>query len=61
MEEGVKVRSLTCNTSKVRGAHWNSRMGTRTNSQVKVQDEINLYNQEKKIVSANQMEVMWWI
>jgi len=61
MEEGVKVRSLACSTSRARGAHWNSRTGTRTNSQMKVQDEINLHNQEKKIISANQMEVMWWI
>jgi hypothetical protein len=30
------------------------------NSQVKVQDEINLHNQEKKAVSANQMEMVQW-
>jgi len=27
--------------------------GTRTNSQVKVQDEINLHDQEKKAVNAS--------
>jgi hypothetical protein len=31
----------------------------RMNSQVKVQDEINLPNQEKKVVNASQMEMMW--
>jgi hypothetical protein len=29
------------------------RDGTRTNSQVRVQDEIDLHNQEKKAVSAS--------
>jgi hypothetical protein len=32
--------------------------GTRTNSQGRVQDEINLHNQEKKAIIANQMEVV---
>ncbi len=43
----IKVRSLVHNTSGVKGVCWSSRMGTRTNSQVKVQDEINLHNQKK--------------
>jgi hypothetical protein len=29
------------------------------NSQAKVQNEINLHNQEKKAINANQMEVVW--
>ncbi len=47
-EEGVGVHSLTCNTSRVRGVCWSFRMGTRTNSQEKVQDETNLHNQERR-------------
>ncbi len=35
------------------------RNGTRTNSQAKVQDDINLHNQEKRAVNASQMEVQW--
>ncbi len=35
--------------------------GTRMNSQARVQDDINLYNQEKKVVSASRMEVVGWI
>jgi hypothetical protein len=31
------------------------------NSQAKVQNQINLHNQKKKVVSANEMEMMWWI
>jgi hypothetical protein len=31
---------------------------TRTNSQARVQGEINLHNQEKKVVSASQMEMV---
>jgi hypothetical protein len=30
------------------------------NSQVGVQDEINLHNQEKKAIIANQMKVVRW-
>jgi hypothetical protein len=33
--------------------------GTRMNSQARVQDEINLYSQEKRVISANQMEMVW--
>jgi len=32
--------------------------GTKTNSQGKVQEEINLHNQEKKAITANQMQVV---
>jgi len=32
--------------------------GIRTNSQVRVQDDINMHNQEKKVVNTNQMEVV---
>jgi hypothetical protein len=32
--------------------------GTKTNSQVRVQDEINLQNQEKRAIIANQMEMV---
>jgi hypothetical protein len=32
--------------------------GTRTNSQSKVQDEVNLHNQEKKAVNGSWMEVI---
>jgi hypothetical protein len=35
--------------------------GTKTNSQVKIQDEINLHNQEKKAVSASQMKMVGWM
>jgi hypothetical protein len=35
--------------------------GTRMNSQVGVQDEINLHNQEKRVVITNQMKVVRWI
>jgi hypothetical protein len=33
--------------------------GIRMNSQARVQDEINLHNQKKRVVSASQMEVVW--
>jgi hypothetical protein len=29
------------------------------NSQAKVQNEINLHNQEEKVINANQMGVVW--
>jgi len=32
--------------------------GTRTNSQVRVQDDINLLDQEKKAVNASRMEMV---
>jgi hypothetical protein len=32
--------------------------GTKTNSQEKIQNDINLHNQEKKAISANQIEVV---
>jgi hypothetical protein len=32
--------------------------GTKMNSQVNVQDDINLHNQKKKVVSANRMEMV---
>jgi hypothetical protein len=32
--------------------------GTKTNSQVRVQDEINLHNQEKRAVIANQIKMV---
>jgi hypothetical protein len=53
----VGPRFLTCNTSRVggrAGALWD---GTSTNSQAKVQDVINLHNQEKRVIGANQMEM----
>jgi hypothetical protein len=31
------------------------------NSQVKVQDEVNLHNQEKKAISASWMKMVRWI
>jgi hypothetical protein len=31
IEERVRVRSLTCNTSRVKGACWSFGMGIRTN------------------------------
>jgi hypothetical protein len=31
---------------------------TKMNSQVKVQDEINMHNQEKRAVNANRMEMV---
>ncbi len=34
------------------------RDGTKTNSQAKVQDEIDLHNQEKKVVNASRMEMV---
>ncbi len=34
--------------------------GIRTNSQVKIQDDFNLHNQEKRVVSASWMEVVRW-
>jgi hypothetical protein len=56
-EKGVEVHSLICNILGVRGACWSFKMGTKTNSQVKVQDEINLHNQERgKLV---QIEWKW--
>jgi hypothetical protein len=33
--------------------------GTRTNSQVKVQDGINLHNPKKRAISVSQMEMVW--
>jgi hypothetical protein len=53
--KGVRVCSLTHNTLGVRGACWSFRMGIRTNSQAKVQDEINLHNQEK----GQLMQIKW--
>jgi hypothetical protein len=44
-EEGIEIHSLICNTTGVKGVCWSSRMGTRTNSQVRVQNEVNLHNQ----------------
>jgi hypothetical protein len=32
--EGVGLRSLVCNTLGVKGAHWSSGMGTRTNKKL---------------------------
>jgi hypothetical protein len=32
--------------------------GTKKNSQVRVQDVINLHNQGKKVIGASQMEVV---
>jgi hypothetical protein len=46
-EKGVGVCSLVCNTSKVGRPCWSFRMGTKMNSQVKVQNENNLHNQER--------------
>jgi hypothetical protein len=31
------------------------------NSQARIQDEINLHNQENRAVNVNWMEVVWWI
>jgi hypothetical protein len=36
-------------------------MGLGKIHKTKVQDEINLHNQEKKVVSVNQMKMVWWI
>jgi len=42
----IGPHSLTCSTFEVRD-------GTRMNSQARVQNEINLHNQEKKGISAS--------
>jgi hypothetical protein len=49
---------LVRKTTRVKKACWSFGMGTKTNSQVKVQDEVNLHNQEKRIVSASWMEMV---
>jgi hypothetical protein len=54
-EKGVGVCSLAHNISGVRGTCWSFRMGTKMNSQMRIQDEINLYNQQKRHV----MQVEW--
>jgi hypothetical protein len=57
-KKGVGACSLTCNILGVGGVLnlWN---GTRTNSQSKVQNEINLHNQGKKAISTSWMQVKW--
>lgn len=45
-KKGVRARSLACNTFGARGC-------ARTNSQERVQYEINLHNQTKKVVNAS--------
>jgi len=58
-EEGVGVCSLVRNISRVRGTCWSFKMGTKTNSQVRIQDENNLYyNQQKRQVM--QIEWKWY-
>jgi hypothetical protein len=53
-EKEVGVCSLSHSTWGVKGACWSFGMGNRTNSQAKVQDEINLYNQERgRLVQMN--------
>jgi hypothetical protein len=37
---------------------WN---GIKMNSQTKVQNEVNLHNQEKKVINASWKEVVWQI
>jgi hypothetical protein len=48
----IGARSLNHNILKVEGM-LELRDGTRTNSQAKVPDDVNLYNQEKMLVSAS--------
>jgi hypothetical protein len=55
----VRAHSLICSISKVRGV-LELRDGTKMNSQTKVQNDINLYNQNKKAINVNRMEVVWW-
>jgi hypothetical protein len=43
-KEGVGVCFLACNILGVRPTCWNFRMGIKTNSQMRIQDEINLHN-----------------
>ncbi len=47
-EKRIGVLSLARNTLKVRGTCWSFGMGTKMNSQARIQDEINLHNQERK-------------
>jgi hypothetical protein len=56
-EEGVRVHSLAHNILRVRGVCLSSGIGTRTNTQAKVQDEINLHN--KKEGQLVQVEWEW--
>ncbi len=44
-KEGVGVRSLVCSILGVRVTCWSYKMGIKTNSQMRIQDEINLHNQ----------------
>jgi hypothetical protein len=53
MDKGIGVCSLVHNILGVIGTCWSFGMGTRTNSQVKIQDEINLHNQEKTTISVS--------
>jgi hypothetical protein len=53
----IAACSLTRNTLGVGGV-LDLQDRTKTNSQARVQDDINLHNQEKRVVSANQMEVV---
>jgi UDP-3-O-[3-hydroxymyristoyl] glucosamine N-acyltransferase len=48
----VGARSLIRSTSGL-GGHVEFRDGTRINSQIFVQDEINLHNQKKKAINAS--------
>ncbi len=50
-----------CNTSRVMNSQEDMlelRDGIKMNSQVKVQDEVNLHNQEKGVVNVSWMEVV---
>jgi hypothetical protein len=55
---GVEVCSLAYSTLGVKDACWSFKMRIKTNSQVKVQDEINLHNQERRRLV--QVEWKWY-
>jgi hypothetical protein len=54
----VGARSLIRSTLEVGGV-LDLQDRTRKKSQARVQDDINLHNQEKKAISASRMEVLW--
>jgi hypothetical protein len=58
MKKKVGARSLTRNILGIKGRAGASGW-TRMNSQGKLQDEINLQNQKKKVITANRMEMVW--
>jgi len=53
VDKGIRVHSLVCNISRVRRTCWNFEMGTRMNSQARIQNEINPTQPREKAISAN--------